>query len=87
MTSDLRITACRSCVQPIIWTLTQRGKKMPVDAEPDPLGTFILEFRDGDEPTSVYVGNRDTDDDRYTSHFSTCPHADKHRKPKEVSMR
>lgn len=44
---------CRSCGEPIIWCITAKGKKMPVDMPED------------DAPT--------------TSHFATCPEADKWR--------
>lgn len=35
-TSDIR--TCGTCLAPIVWTLTDAGKKMPVDAEEDPAG-------------------------------------------------
>lgn len=47
---------CRSCGEPIIWCVTESGKRMPVDVPTD------------DEPT--------------TSHYATCPDADRWRKPR-----
>jgi len=65
---------CRSCGAAIIWCETGHGKKMPVDARTTEAGNLVLE---GQEPTAVYV---DPGTGTHTSHFATCPHADKHRK-------
>lgn len=52
---------------------------MPLDAEPDPEGLFVLEW-DGDEPFAIHVGRASMiEGTRYTSHFATCPYADKYR--------
>jgi len=72
------VTTCRSCGAPIFWVETEKGKAMPVDAEPVSDGNV--------EMTGEMVGNRplvrvhangqsqllDTGD-RYLSHFTTCP--------------
>jgi len=42
VTEDNR-SECRSCGEPIIWCLTARGKKMPVD-EPDDDGPTTSHF-------------------------------------------
>lgn len=62
---------CRSCGQRIVWVETERGRRMPVDAEPVP-GHFVITHgpRNGAVATQVPV---------YVSHFSTCPNADQHR--------
>ena len=76
------MSACRSCGAEMIWTQTQNGKAMPVDAEPDPAGTFVLKY-EGSQPVAVYDGmHLDKDPERYTSHFATCPDADEFRKGK-----
>jgi hypothetical protein len=38
----MKVRHCRGCSQPIIWTETQAGKRMPVDAKPSSEGTFVL---------------------------------------------
>jgi len=49
---------------------------MPLNAEPDPEGRFVLE-------RGVAVSVIDAKNlDRYTSHFATCPNAADHRKEK-----
>lgn len=67
---------CRSCGAAIIWCVTGNGKKMPIDARPTDTGNLVLE---GTEPTAVYV---DPGTGTHTSHFATCPNADKHRRSK-----
>ena len=71
---------CRSCGAEIFWAFTEAGKKMPIDAKPVPGGVFFVTRRaDGeyvchakDAPGFV----------RYSSHFATCPDAQKHRRRK-----
>jgi hypothetical protein len=70
---------CRSCGADILWTRTRKGKKMPVNREPDEKGRFVLLYhedwilahfdRRGSEPGA-----------HYTSHYATCPDAEKWRK-------
>lgn len=69
----------------MIWTITSKGKKMPVDYQPDPEGKFyVWRTDDGvihaqtakDAPSWIINSGRST----FTSHFATCPHAKHHRK-------
>lgn len=62
-------SACRSCGAPIVWVVTESGKRMPLDAKPEK--RFVVDV-DG----KAYV--RDT----YVSHFAHCPNAAQHRRPK-----
>jgi hypothetical protein len=88
--SGFRTTRCRSCGGEIVWAQTERGKRAPIDAEPNPLGDVVLRART--EPTGQ--GWRDVeplaifgvpdeafpDEPRHTSHFATCPDADRWRR-------
>lgn len=78
------MTDCRSCGAPIRWARTSTGKRMPVDAEPNPDGnvTLIPPLESADFPLAVVSSERDPSVIRYTSHFATCPNADAHRKPR-----
>lgn len=65
---------CNSCEVPIIWCETTTGRRMPMDATPDPKkGTFVI--LNGRARTA-------NDEDRallrplHTSHFATCPDAE-----------
>ena len=56
---------CKSCKSPILWAITEHGRRMPLDLPAQ--RRFVL---DGDTCRSTVV---------YTSHFSSCPNADQHR--------
>jgi len=66
------MSRCRSCNAEIIWTVTDAGKKMPVDREPTGKGIALIPLA-RDEIRSRVV-------DVHESHFVTCPNADQHRK-------
>lgn len=72
------VADCRSCGQPIIWTVTERGKRMPVDAWPG-AGAFRLEQYASGPPVAIYGGG-ETMEERYTSHFATCPQSSEWRR-------
>lgn len=85
----MNVQNCRSCDAPVIWTETEKGKRMPVDAEPSRSGSFELRT-DGpfarpngtrlEEGVPLAVWNPDANEERYVSHFSTCPDAKGWRK-------
>jgi hypothetical protein len=66
----MRITRCRSCDENIVWMRTAKGKSMPVDA--DSVDEDDLDHEDDGTPKFDY--------EKHTSHFSTCPNADSHRR-------
>lgn len=59
-------TRCRSCGALIVWFRTKAGKRMPVNAETT---------RPTDREDQLDLS-------RHLSHFSTCPQADTHRRPR-----
>jgi len=88
---------CRSCKAPILWALTETGKRMPVDAEPVEGGNILLSHRQAaTAPVAVVQGRDDIEQLRkqheqspqdgplrlFTSHFATCPYAGQHRRPR-----
>lgn len=77
---------CRSCGQPMVWVETIYGKRIPLDAQPSEKGNIVVvngiaiyisgpkregEAREGAERAGLRL---------YTSHFSSCPNAEQHRK-------
>lgn len=64
---------CRSCGASILWTVTEAGRRMPVDAEP--IGKVTVLVRNPDDPATPISRQRD----HYISHFATCPSAAAHR--------
>jgi hypothetical protein len=74
----MSIANCRTCGAPIIWAKTEKGNAVPLDARPCADGNIVLQDRlahyvKAGEP--VPAGQ-----DRYQSHFATCPDAKAHRK-------
>lgn len=63
---------CRSCDAPIVFARTIKGRRIPLDAEPNDT-TGNIELRQG--IAYVVTDARDPDTHRYTSHFATCPNA------------
>lgn len=79
----MKTTACRSCGEPMIWCLTEKGKRNPMDSEPSSAGKYRLDEQDNEQgPLAVWAP--DYGGERYMSHFSTCPNAQTHRKKEEL---
>lgn len=81
---------CRSCNARIQWAITERGRRMPVDVQPNDAGNILLQPRVDNIPLAIYltaeqVAAFDGTLQRhrlYQSHFATCPDAKKWRKNK-----
>ncbi|WP_431976152.1 hypothetical protein [Micromonospora haikouensis] len=72
---------CRSCPAEIIWAVTERGKRMPVDAEPAAGGNVQLVEQHGQLTAVVVPAKRAFG--RTTlrkSHLMTCPQANEWRR-------
>lgn len=89
----MRTSPCNSCGAPIIWVKTERGNRMPVDAEPTDQGNIDLHCPMGEVPSAIYLRRADLEKRRddaavvggrmaplYMSHFVRCPFAAQHRK-------
>lgn len=78
---------CRSCNANILWAVTTKGKRIPIDPTPVKDGNIRLIVRENNLPPLAIVvtlsENRDTD--MYKSHFATCPNAQKHRNKRSLS--
>ena len=73
---------CRACKAPMIWAKTEKGKNMPVDADPVEDGTFGLFAEDGEVAAVFHTKARareDWDGDLYKPHWATCPEASSFR--------
>lgn len=77
-TPEFETEACRSCCASVIWCETDRGKSMPVDAEPSKGANLAVEHRDAPRRPLARVVKPELAygrPDLRTSHFVTCPHA------------
>lgn len=95
------MAVCRSCGAEILWTVTKTRAKMPLDRTAVAPGQYsgrmgaLFALVDGTGPDAVALSLndleggqelwRDGDIKARVSHFSSCPSADSHRKPKPLS--
>lgn len=69
---------CRSCEAEIVWATSERtGKPMPLDATPTANGNMVMI---AGKARGYTEEDAKLHRDRYTSHFATCPDADKFRR-------
>lgn len=61
---------CKGCGRVILWVLTDKGKMMPLD--PDPEKRFVLDHNAPDRVGGIY--------DTYMPHWATCPQAERFKK-------
>jgi hypothetical protein len=82
--AGMKAQSCRSCKALILWTLTERGARMPVDFAPTTDGTIVLEHGRDEKGRRVWRSRVQRTDDRAgvrrKSHYATCPDAKKWRK-------
>ena len=64
--------ACRGCGADIVWAVTEKGKRVPLNPKSEK--RFIFTSWPQIEPTLVTLM------DTYVSHFATCPKAEEFRK-------
>lgn len=84
---------CNSCGAEIIWCVTTKGKRMPVDAaeRTDGTGVYVITRPDGDPLACTSL--LDVPEvmaraykARHLSHFATCPNAAQHRRPRQGGL-
>lgn len=80
------VVECASCHAKIIWAMTGRAKRMPVDAAPVDGGSIqLVDHGPGLAPEARVLtvaqqfGKKGT---LHRSHFVTCPHASEWRRPR-----
>lgn len=72
------MSTCATCGSPVRWARTAAsGKRIPLDPRPRPDGNLALQ---GSPQRAVVVPTDSPIQPRYVTHFTTCPHADSHRK-------
>ena len=75
---------CSSCGAKILWALTEKGARIPVDPDPRLDGNLLLYRRPDGSLLARYLSGESAPPGqrRYVSHFVTCPNAKTHRKKK-----
>lgn len=67
----------------MVWTITEKGKRMPVDSKPVPDGNLFVWQADDGEMHSRVEASQWPSQKRYVSHFATCQFANHHRKDRK----
>lgn len=67
----------QECAALIIWARTPNGKSTPVDAEPNPAGTWVLlpDPAGGHTPFAALAVDGPPDAERHMTHWATCKRA------------
>lgn len=73
---------CQACGAPMLWTVTHRGERMPVDPDPRADGNIVIELGDDGVARSRPRDPLLDAGPFHASHFSTCPEAPRFRKPR-----
>ena len=83
------MSACRSCDAEVLWARTPQDKAIPIDPEPVEGGNIVLHDPVPGRPRTCHFVGRGTPSDgpRYVSHFTTCPNAAQHRRPRKAQER
>lgn len=77
------MSTCRSCGATIRWAVTEKGKRIPLDADPSPRGNMRL----GPDGTAINIGSgtepslfSEQGVDLFMPHHATCPSAGEWRR-------
>ena len=70
------MSTCSSCGAEIDWYLTRKGKSIPIDPDPVPDGNLFF------HGSVIHYAKHPPapGEERYKSHFATCPNAKHHRR-------
>ena len=71
-----RHSLCSGCGQSISWAYTQKGKRMPLDAEPTDRTDQAVYVFDDEQHIRPYQPLLDGDCERYLAHWVTCEQRD-----------
>ena len=74
----MNLSYCRSCNAPIVWIVTETGKKMPLDHAAVESGNIIIVDRQAHVLKAGEAVPEGTP--RFKSHFATCVNAKQHRR-------
>jgi len=91
---DITMTTCRSCGASIFFGLTKKFKSIPIDAEPTADGNIYFTPMNDEWGGAIVLGGAPSvevvskanpapahaEPERFTSHFTTCPNANFHRR-------
>jgi hypothetical protein len=67
---------CRSCGAPLLWAVTEKGRRIPLDPDPytgdDPRGLYVLRNGNGAPLAVATTPDAFPGEPVYRSHFASC---------------
>ncbi len=70
---ELKACTGRTCTARIFFAITEKGKKMPFDAEPNDAGTFVMTDNRPEPPTAIWHTKAPEEGmSRFMPHHATC---------------
>lgn len=75
------MSSCRSCGAAILWAMTDKGRRIPLEPTKTTRGNMEQIGTQGDGTMVVKVDPKDNQF-QWLSHFADCPGADQHRTKK-----
>lgn len=74
------MTKCKWCPCEILWAVTDKGHRIPLDPAPSDRGNLALEFRPGAVPIATVVDPSKVSGPLWIAHMATCPGWQKKRR-------
>ncbi len=74
-----KISTCRGCGAPILWLISPKDKLTPIDPAPTARGNLRIDLDYGVWLMILNFGEVPPEE-RYISHFATCPNAKEFRR-------
>jgi hypothetical protein len=75
------MSICRYCHEEILWAVTEKSHRIPLDPRPKPNGNIMLEFQADGTPIATVLGDPSkASSPLWLAHFASCPGAQKARR-------
>jgi hypothetical protein len=79
------MSTCRYCRASIMWAITEKGHRIPLDPSPSLNGNVMLDFQPGGVPIATVLGqSKKTTEPLWIAHMATCPGWNKKRRKKKT---
>jgi hypothetical protein len=68
------MSTCRYCRASIMWAMTEKGHRIPLDPSPSLKGNVMLDFQPGGVPIATVLGDPSkASGPLWLAHMATCP--------------
>lgn len=85
-----KVAHCKGCRGEVLWAISPAGKRIPIDAAPNPNGEYVIARSDVYGYRALARFDASVSDSgkpvrRFTSHFKSCPYAPCYSKARVVA--